>query len=422
MDERRVTIPYQPRAEQRRIHDALEQHRFGCVVCHRRFGKTVLSLNHAIKRVLTCERERPRVAYLAPTYKQAKLISWDYAKHFAEAIPGVLFNEAELRIDFPNGGRVQLLGAENADSLRGIYLDFVVLDEYALMSPRAWSEIIRPALADRLGGALFIGTPLGDNSFREIYDYASSGQDQTWFATLRRASETNLIPASELKLAAATMSAEQYAQEFECSWSAAVPGAYYGRLMDEAERDGRISAVPYDSHAKTYTAWDLGIGDATSIWVMQQVGKEHHAIAYYEADGQPLAHYVAWLKDRGYPYEAHLLPHDAAARELQTGKSRVEALLGLGIRATIIPQHRVEDGIEETRRLIPMTWFDAKECKQGINALRNYRSEYDDKRRTLRRTPLHDWASHGSDAFRQYAMQRPRKEREPITYPNYGVV
>ena len=370
---------------------------------------------------MTCDRQRPRVAYIAPTYRQAKLISWDYAKEFTRPVPGVAYNESELRIDFPNGARLQLLGADNADSLRGIYLDAVVLDEYALMAPRVWSEIIRPTLADRLGRATFIGTPMGDNSFKQIYDAAQA--DDEWFSVIRRASETGIVDAAELKRAAATMSAEQYAQEFECSWSAAVPGAYYGRLMDEAERDGRIGNVRYDSHAKTYTAWDLGIGDSTAIWIVQPVAKEHHVIGYYEASGQPLAHYVTWLKDRGYPYEAHILPHDAAARELQTGKSRVEALLSLGFRATLLPQHRVEDGIEEVRRLIPMCWFDAAGCREGINALRNYRSEYDDKRRTLRSSPLHDWASHGADAFRAYAMHKmPRRTREPIDYPKLGIV
>jgi hypothetical protein len=419
--EQRVVIPYEPRPEQRAIHAALDKHRFAVVVCHRRFGKTVLAINELIKRAMTCTRERPRVAYIAPTYRQAKLISWDYAKDFTRVIPGVTFNEAELRIDFPGGARLQLLGADNADSLRGIYLDAVVLDEYALMSPRVWSEIVRPTLADRLGRSLFIGTPMGDNSFRQIYDQAT--QDDEWFSVIRRASETGIVDAAELKRAAATMSPEQYAQEFECSWSAAVPGAYYGRLMDEAERDGRIGRVPYDSHAKTYTAWDLGIGDSTAIWVLQPVAKELHAIAYYETNGQPLAHFVAWLKDLGYPYQEHYLPHDAAARELQTGKSRVEALLQLGIRATVLPASKVDDGIEEVRRLIPMTWFDAIGCKEGVNALRNYRSEYDDRRRALRRQPLHDWASHGADAFRQYAMHRPRTaKREPIEYPKLGIV
>lgn len=422
-EERRIVIPYAPRAEQQRVHDAIESHRFSVVVCHRRWGKTVASINHAIREALSCVHERPRVAYIAPSYRQAKLVAWDYAKHYSSFIPGVEYNESELRIDYPNGGRLRLLGAETVDSIRGIYLDFVVLDEYALMAPRAWGEVIRPTLIDRKGKALWIGTPMGQNHLYTLWQAARDDDSGQWWQTIRPASQTGLIPADELAAAAKTMSAEQYAQELECSWTSSVPGSYYGRLMDEADRDGRITSVPYDSHAKTYSAWDLGIGDSTSIWVMQICGKEHHAIDFYEASGEPLAHYAAWLKSNGYPYEAHALPHDAAARELQTGKSRVEALLALGIRATVLPPTRVEDGIEEVRRLLPMTWFDVRKCSAGINALRNYRSDYDDKHATLRRTPLHDWSSHAADAFRQYAMMKhEKKTRDPIDYPKLGIV
>jgi hypothetical protein len=290
------------------------------------------------------------------------------------------------------------------------------------MDPRAWGEVLRPQLADRKGWALFIGTPMGQNDFHRLYTAAED--EPGWSRIMLRASETGLIDADELAAARRTMSVEQFAQEFECSWTAAIPGAYYGRLIEQAENEGRITRVPYDSHAKTYSAWDLGIGDATAIWIVQPVGKEFHVIDHYEAQSQPLAHYAAWLKERDYPYEAHLLPHDAAARELQTGKSRVEALLGLGIRATVIPQHRLEDGIEEVRRLIPMTWFDKERCGHGLDCLRNYRAGYDAKGRVLRLAPVHDWTSHSADAFRQFAMyKRPAVgRREPITYPNYGVV
>jgi hypothetical protein len=289
------------------------------------------------------------------------------------------------------------------------------------MDPRAWGEVLRPQLADRKGWALFIGTPLGMNEFHRLYSLA--GNEPGWSRLMLRASETELIDAEELEAARRSMSEEQYAQEFECSWTAAIPGSYYGKLLERADAENRITSVPWDSHARTYTAWDLGIGDSTAIWVIQLVGKEVHVIDHYEAESQPLSHYAQWLKGQPYVYEAHCLPHDAAARELQSGKSRVEALLELGIRATVLAQHRVEDGIEEARRIIPMTWFDAKACREGINALRNYRSEYDDRRRTLKRTPLHDWSSHAADAFRQYAMHRPAPRRpQTIEYPNYGVV
>lgn len=422
-NEQRIVIPYSPRAEQRVIHDALSSHRFAVVVCHRRWGKTVASINHLIREALSCEHERPRVAYLAPSYKQAKLVAWDYAKFYSSFIPGIEVNESELRIDYPNGGRLRLLGAETVDSIRGIYLDAIVLDEYALMAPRAWGEVIRPTLVDRKGKALWIGTPLGQNHLYTLWQAARDDDSGQWWQTIRPASQTGLIEPDELEAAAKTMSAEQYAQEFECSWTSSVPGSYYGRLIDAADRDGRISSVPYDSHAKVYTSWDLGIGDSTAIWWVQPVGKEVHWIDYHEASGQPLDYYVGVLRQKGYPIYDHILPHDAAARELQTGKSRIEALLGMGIRANVQPASRVEDGIEELRRLLPMSWFDAKKCADGVSALRNYRADWDERGQTLRAKPVHDWASHGADAARLYAMYRPKVvERRPIEYPKLGIV
>ena len=139
-----VVIPYKPRELQALLHDRLE--RFNVLVCHRRFGKTVFAINEMIRLALTVDKDRPRAAYMCPLFKQAKQVAWDMVKHYSRVIPGVIFNESELRADYPNGGRLQLFGADNADALRGIYLDGVVLDEYAQMSPRAWSEVLRPAL------------------------------------------------------------------------------------------------------------------------------------------------------------------------------------------------------------------------------------------------------------------------------------
>lgn len=358
---------------------------------------------------------RPRYAYLAPQYKQAKRAAWDYLKFFTAPIPGRRVHETELRVDFQSGARISLLGAEDPDALRGIYLDGVVLDEFAMMTPRVWSEVVRPALADRNGWAIFIGTPRGRNEFFQLYERARERSD--WFAALYRASETGVIVESELAAARRDMDEDEYEQEFECSFEAAIVGAYYGKLLGAAERDGRIGNVPWDPAVPVHTAWDLGIGDSTAIWFLQQVGHEVHWIDYYEASGVGLDHYAKMLQGRPYVYGEHLLPHDAEARELGTGRSRVETLARLGVKARVLPREGVDDGIQAVRLLIPRSWFDAGKCAAGLEALRNYRREWNEKRDVYQPRPLHDWASHAADAARCAAMGLPAGEKRkwPMT-------
>jgi hypothetical protein len=212
-----------------------------------------------------------------------------------------------------------------------------------------------------------------------------------------KASETGLIPASELALAKRDLSEDQYAQEFECSFDAAVVGSYYGKLMARAEQDRRIAPVPYDPAALVWTSWDLGIRDATAIWFAQMIGREIRIIDYYEASGVDLGHYVKEIGARPYVYAGHIVPHDAQAKELGTGKSRLEVVHSLGLKnISIAPLHRVEDGINAVRVFLPKCWFDATKCARGIDALKLYRAEYDDKLQALRPRPVHDWTSHAT--------------------------
>ena len=408
-----IVIPYKPRDLQLEIHNNLK--RFNVLVCHRRFGKTVLCINEQIKRAAMCRKDRPRFAYIAPLFRQAKQVAWDYLKHYSQPLPGTVANEAELRVDLPNGARVQLFGADNPDALRGIYLDGVVLDEYGQMRPQLWTEVIRPALTDREGYAIFIGTPKGRNAFHDLYQSALA--NPAWFAALYRASETRVLPGYELEAARQDMSEDEYAQEFECSFEAAIVGAYYGKLINQADADGRIGNVPWDPAVLVHTAWDLGIGDSTAIWFIQQVGREVRWIDYHEASGEALSYYARVLKDKPYVYGEHLLPHDGGARELGTGKTRQETLASLGIDTRVIALKAVDDGINAVRNLIPMSWFDRTKCERGLEALRNYRRDWNDQMGTFKPTPRHDWASHGADAARIGAAGLPDLTTAPFFAP-----
>lgn len=395
---RNVVIPYAPRPVFLPFHSRTQ--RFSCEVVHRRGGKTVSRVNELIRSAMTEPLERPRFAYIAPYLKQAKAVVWDYLKHYTAPFVehGADYYENELRVRLPNKAEIRLYGADNPDALRGIYLDGVVFDEYGTMDPRIW-PVVRPALSDRMGWADFIGTPNGHNDFHTLWVKAQANPGE-WYSALHRASETRLIPAHELVAAARDLTADQYAQEYECSFEAAIQGAYYGKEMAEAEREKRICRVPYDKAADVITAWDLGIGDSTAIWFMQQVGQEYHLIDYLEANGQGLDYYAKEIKSRPYVYADHILPHDVEAKELGTGKSRKEVLSALGIKVTVAPRLKVDDGISAVRMVLNRCWFDAEKCARGVEALKQYRTEFDEQRKVFKTSPLHDWTSHGSDAFR----------------------
>lgn len=411
----KIVIPYRPREAFHAFHDRTQ--RFACVVAHRRAGKTVAAINELVKAALLCKRDDPRFAYISPYFAQSKDVAWTYLKHYTAPIPNVRVNESELRIDLPNGGRVRLYGADNYDRLRGIYLDGVVLDEFADMDPRAWSEVIRPALADRQGWAVFIGTPKGENAFFEIYQRAVASDD--WFDLKLKASETGIVPDAELAALRAEMSEDEYQREMETSFEAAVEGAYYARLLIDAENDkpSRIARVPVDPLLPVHAAWDLGIGDATAIWLAQFCGREIRLIDYIENNGVALEWYARTLRDKGHSYAPLILPHDARARELGTGKSRAEMLEEAGFACRVLEALPVDDGIETVRRLLPRTWIDAEKCAAGLSAVKQYRARKDEKRRVTL-GPLHDWTSHAADALRylmvaydEPRVSKPRAER-----------
>ena len=394
-----IVIPYEPRELQLKIHDAIESHRFTVVVAHRRFGKSVAAINQLIKAAIECDKQNPRFAYIAPTYTQAKRVAWDYLLEFTRPL-GAVANISELRVDFW-GRRISLHGADNPDSLRGAYYDGVVLDEIGDMNPKVWNEVLRPALADRLGWALFIGTPKGNNHFAELKDRAQ--ETDGWAFLEFKASETKVLPESELKAALLEMGEDKYTHEFDCYFNAAVEGSYYGKIINDLEGLGRIADFPRDDLCRSFAAWDLGMGDSTVIWIAQLAGKEIRLLDCIENHGQGLDWYVNWLKENRYERFEQILPHDVQVRELGTGKSRKEVLEEAGLQVTVCPRLSVADGIQAVRRMLPRCWFHPK-TKNGLNALRNYRREHDEKRNVFYEKPLHDWSSHFADGFRYLAI------------------
>jgi hypothetical protein len=685
-----------------------------------------------IDRGLRNDMLNPKYAYMAPTYKQAQVIAWDYLLQYTKNLPSVSIHKKDLSVSIhrppPWDDKITytLLGSDNPDSLRGIYLDGAVLDEYAQCDPIVWGQIIRPALSDRQGWALFLGTPCGKNAFYERYMKAKV--NPSWFTMLLRADQSGIIPEAELAEMRADMTEDEYEQELlcfkagtmiatpngnvviqnikindyvfthrgrvnrvslwkkkqyhgkwvkikryglseyiectpkhpflvyndgiaewrnaeditvndflisprkaqisdidiinedfvkilawyiceghcsqsmvilsldyrnteviervtsictrlklkysgkktrtsfvvtifntkladilisncgkraenkripfslisghellflqelmkgdgcelkanvysygtisrslildiqilcsfigipsrihtskraptsviegrvvnqrdcyyiylnlahtnnkkhhiiltrhyilypvkeitiiddfdteifnievendhsylaegvavhNCNFASAAPGVYYGKILAEMRRNMRIRSVPYDPSYPVDTFWDLGIGDSTAIWFRQRVGINWHYIDYYETSGEGLEHYAKVLRDKPYMYGRHVLPHDAAARDLGTGLTRQEFLRKLGITTEIQPRQAVDDRIQATRAILPKSYIDEVKCARGISALEDYQKEWDSKLMMYKSKPLHNWCSHACDSFGYSAL------------------
>ena len=341
--------------------------------------------------------------YVAPYQNQARRIAWDYFKFFAEPLIKDA-NEAQMTLTLVNGAKVSLFGADNADAMRGLGFSGIYLDEYGDFKPSVFGNVIRPALSDKQGWAVFAGTPKGKNQFWDIYETAQRLPDE-WFLLRLPASQSGLLPQGELNAAKAQLSEDQYLQEYECSFEAAILGAFYGTEMRQADR--RISPdVRHDPGYPVYTAWDLGYRDDTAIWWYQVISGEVRVIDFFAISGADIRAIAEVVVNKGYRYAKHYLPHDARAKSLQTGRSIVEQLADhLGIaNLSVVPNIGLQDGIQAVRQMLPRTWFNSVKCGDGIEALRQYQREYDEDKKAFRASPRHDWTSHPADAFRMLAV------------------
>ena len=403
-----ITIPYKPRNWASKLHNSTK--RWNIVVAHRRAGKTVASINHLIRSALTTPNSR--YAYIGPTYKQSKNIAWDYLKYYSRPIPGIKINESELKIDYPNNSRISLYGSESVDSLRGMGLWGGVQDESSQQPSNLFSEVISKCLADHLGYWIWIGTPKGKNEFFKTYETARSSdryldilltiddslkieQGQT-IDNLRQALEDDRKMVGE-----GQMTDDEFQQEWYCSFEAAIKGAYYAKEISNARIDGRIGIVPYDPVLKVHTVWDLGKGSNLAIGFYQRTGREIHMIDYWEGsntDGIPTA--IKALQLKSYIYGKHFAPHDAAAMELGTEKTRVETAAQLGLKLEVVPRMSIDEGINAGKLMFSRLWVDDGRCRLWVDAIAQYHQEWDDKRGCFKNTPYHDWTSHPADVHR----------------------
>ena len=402
-------VLYEPREQFMDYHN--RSTRYSVLIAHRRSGKTVALVNDVIVRaqVPSADGLRQQHAIMLPTQTQARAVAWVYLKEYTAHLhnyPDYKALEQHLTITLPDpdnvtkpGATIMLVGAENAERLRGLFLNSCTVDEAADVSPHVINTIIRPALADREGWLTLSGTVKSiDDLLWTTYQTALK-LPLEYYTLMLKASESGIIPDRELESLQASMSAEAFAVEFECDVQAAVTGKILLPYLNQQQ----ITKVPYDYNASApMTAWDLGMSDSTAIWVFQMAGKEVHILAYYQNSGQGLGHYVEWLSKLPYANRlgAHLLPHDSRVRELGSGVSRIETLRNMGLRnIKIVPKMPKAQQIEAGRMLLPKCWVDEVECAEGLIALRNYSFQFDPKRMVLSQSPLHDKHSNGADAF-----------------------
>jgi len=402
--------------------------RYFLQIWHRRSGKDKTNIADVVPRRLI--HSPGLVKYVYPTLIMGRDNLWDgigkdgfrYREHVAPFIRSNPPNETRMTIPVKNGTNTpsvfQIAGSDRPDSLRGGNPMLFVFSEWSEQDPYAW-DVVEPILNENGGIAVFNFTPKGDNHARGMFEYAKN--NPKWHVELLTAEDTGIWTMEQLdgilneitKRFSADGRSESEAkayfeQEYMCSFKAPVIGAYYGEAMQRAEREHRITKVPVNEAFSVHTAWDLGMDDSMSIWFFQHIGQEIRFVDYYENSGEGLAHYAKVLHDKYYTYGKHYAPHDIAVRELGTGKSRLETAKTLGIKFEVGANLGVDDGINAVRSMLSQCWFDAEKCHRGINCLKNYRKEWDEKNKVFKTTPKHDWASHGADAMRSFGINYKR--------------
>lgn len=393
---------YRPRDQFLPFHSRTQ--RYAVLVCHRRSGKTVAAVNELIEQALWFPRDDGQFAYVAPQLKQAKRIAWKYLKKYAKHATKRV-NESELSIELVNGSTIFVMGADDPDSIRGMYLDGVILDEFAQIKPSVWGEVIRPLLSDRRGWAVFLGTPKGKGNLLYQFRQKAAAAPDRFFLMELKASKSGLIGPKELAELKADLDDAEYKQEYECSFDAALKGSYYGSHITQIDSDHRIGKFPYVDGETVHLSFDIGRNDATAIWFYQFYKGEVRFFDYWEESGWDAEQVVEMLMLKPYNYEQWWLPHDAKHRTFATRKSVIDTFRDYNAPARKAPDpdagnrvfHRV-DAVRKFLRTYPV-YFDKVKCERGIEALKNYSRTWNAKAGQFDDTPKHDRWSHGADSF-----------------------
>jgi phage terminase large subunit len=440
-----ITIPnnWQPRIYQKPFWCALEAGKRRAIeIAHRRWGKDDVALHWTATRMA---QKAGTYWHMLPKANQARKAIWDAInprtgkRRIDEAFPIEIWDvrrdtDMFLRSSTLNSSW-QVVGSDNFDGLIGSPPIGVVFSEWALADPSAWGYIA-PILEENGGWAIFITTIRGKNHAYRMYKMAL--KDPAWYADLQTVEDTKAISAASIEAARREYHAlygkeagdALINQEYYCDAEAPILGAIYGKWIADARRDGRVRSGLYDPELPVYTAWDLGYDDSTAVWFWQLAKGEIRLIDYYEAHGQDVRHYMEqlmgyeievterdpatgkilrWIKGQALPnaihrskyrYSKHYAPHDAANKLLAAGgRSIVQQAFEFGVKLHVVAATSQQNGINAARKALEITWIDEGMCEKGLEGLTQYQFEYDEDNKTFRSTPLHNWASHPSDAY-----------------------
>ena len=421
---------WKPRPYQQKLWNALEG---GCkraiAVWHRRAGKDEIALNFAATQAMT----RPgNYWHCLPLYSAARKAIWQSVnphtgrRRIDEAFPKEIrksINETEMHIKFVNGSTWSVIGSDSYDALVGAAPKGIVWSEFGRANPASWSYLL-PILVENNGWALIISTPYGRNALHSMLQMARNKSDwYTEVSTVRDTGAISLEAVEDQRLEYQALFGQDVGdslieQEYFCSFEAAVLGAYWGKELGQIEAAGQINnKIEIDRSLPIHTSWDLGIDDPCAIWVFQVGNGRINICDFYESSGHGLSHYTDWLADKGYRGGIDWVPHDARARDIGSGRTRVETLLALGRKPRVVPSQSLMDGVNSARLTIPICHFHEGNCAKGLEALRSYKAEWSEELRTFKKSPAHDWASHASDSFRylSLAWRQPVAAEEVVT-------
>lgn len=433
-----ITIPnnWKPRDYQMPLWNYLENGgKRAIVIAHRRWGKDDVMLHNAASQAL----QKPGTYWhCLPEYAQARKAIWNSVnlhtskRRIDEAFPHEIrkrTNDQEMFIELINGSTWQVIGSDRYDSLVGAGVAGVTFSEWALCNPSAWGYI-SPMMRENKGWAMFITTPRGRNHAYDMFKMAE--KNEIWHAEYSNVAQTKAFTPEELEEILQTdyisifghdIGLAQFQQEYECSFNAAILGAFYAREMTNVRSEGRITdECVADPELPVHTSWDIGVRDDTSIWFFQVVGTQVFILDCYSTNGAGVDHYASFIEDKfisnGWQKGVDFVPHDARVKEWGTGRTRVETMISLGLNPQVVPQSSLLDGINAVRRTLPSAVFHPN-CESGIAALEQYRREWDDNKKTFKASPLHDWSSHFADSFRYLAMswQLTKPAPKPIIEP-----
>lgn len=424
-------IDFRVRKYQRNFHETwanLKQTRL-IEVAHRRWGKDEIALN--VTRKLAMDRPAS-YWHCLPLYEQGRKALWTAVnphtgkRRIDEAFPPEIVasrDEQAMFLRLVNGATWQIIGSDRYDSLVGAGVAGVVFSEWALANPSSWGYI-RPMVEENNGWASFITTPRGNNHAKAMLDMAKG--NPRWFTEVSPVTATGALTAEQLAESLAEYQAlygidfgrALFEQEYLCSFTGAMIGAYWGAEVNKAEREGRIRHFDLDLEHPVHTAWDLGKAQNNPIWCFQVIAGKPHIVDFYQPESDDLADWVKWLDDRGY-HGTDYVPHDIIATEWGTKRTRLETLQSLGRKPRRLAMVSVADGLQAGRVTINEAVFlDSERVRAGIEGLKNYRRDWDDERKTFREIPVKDWAEHIGSAFRYLGLAwkdvKPREVKEPV--------